>query len=384
MPTTLNKIAEQIRRIHYGGNPSDDAEFTIREIKELVIQVINRLLKVEQIQIHEAVGDKYPSHHLITTYEGVTVEPSYSPTVAIVCTPIEGDNEAVDIQVDVVSKNPDIYNITIQNLSLSGITAAAFQAAIDDASSSCILSLGVASETPNNFLIAGITDLVVSDTQVAFTYSPIVDNQVWLLPNNGGWLIDDTFYWVLEEGTNATSGIPQIILDYVQDSHDLLDLVDVSETYLVTVSSFSICCPSTNELDIFAKAALPASPITLPKGMGVWRVYPPNQPEQEFIPLSSQQLGAIGATVHTNMSSIFANVNAYEWFDNRNIRFNQPASVVGSTVTVQLLVHDFAKTEHDSILPIPADMENTVIEKALQDLSKKGPIDRTNDDLDQP
>jgi len=383
MPTTLNKISEQIHRIHYGGNPSDDSEISLTEVKELVIQATNRLLKVEHGNMRASLKEHFPPHHLIATYEGVPVAPAYDPTVGINCTAISGTISATEIVVTRLTSNPDTYTITINGLSLTDITAAELQAAISGASTSCVLSLGVDTGNPENFLIAGISDLVVTDTDLTFTYVPVLDNQAWLL-SNGGWLIDDQFYWIISEGDNTETTVPQVILDYVDETHTLLDTTVTEDTYAVTLDGMSICCLTSDETSIKAEATLPAMPITETKGIGVWRVYPPNQPESEFIPVSSQHLGRIGNIVHNNMSSVFSNISAYEWKDYYTIRFNQPASVIGTPVTIQLLVHDYSKISGDAILPIPADMEHQVQEIVLQHLANKGPIDRQNDELDMP
>ena len=98
--------------------------------------------------------------------------------------------------------------------------------------------------------------------------------------------------------------------------------------------------------------------------------------------------GAFGAagryTRHTNLSGILGALMAYEYRDNRNLQFNQPASVIGATVTIQLLVEDYSQS-HDSILPIPADMEAKVIEDTLKVLlvNRNVPVDKNNDDNDQ-
>ena len=66
--TTIGKITEQIYRIYSGGNPSDDSEITKREIKSLVSQSINKLLKSEYLGVNRKDGDYFPPHSMISTY----------------------------------------------------------------------------------------------------------------------------------------------------------------------------------------------------------------------------------------------------------------------------------------------------------------------------
>ena len=66
--TTIGKITEQIYRVYSGGNPSDDSEITKKEIKSLVSQSINKLLKSEYLGVNRKDGDYFPPHSMISTY----------------------------------------------------------------------------------------------------------------------------------------------------------------------------------------------------------------------------------------------------------------------------------------------------------------------------
>tara|TARA_R110002050_G_C8788119_1_gene501828 strand:- start:233 stop:871 length:639 start_codon:yes stop_codon:yes gene_type:complete len=66
--TTIGKITEQIYRVYSGGNPSDDSEITKSEIKSLVSQSINKLLKSEYLGVNRKDGDYFPPHSMISTY----------------------------------------------------------------------------------------------------------------------------------------------------------------------------------------------------------------------------------------------------------------------------------------------------------------------------
>jgi hypothetical protein len=85
--TTIGKITEQIFRLYSGGNPSDDAEITKSEIKILVGQSINKLLKAEHLGINRKDGDYFPPHAMISTYSVGTIS-AYETTKARVKLPV--------------------------------------------------------------------------------------------------------------------------------------------------------------------------------------------------------------------------------------------------------------------------------------------------------
>jgi hypothetical protein len=71
--TTLGKISEQIWRIYSGGNPTDDQEITRKEIELLVLQTVNKLLKIETLQVNNALGDPFPPHTAIAKFDNISV-----------------------------------------------------------------------------------------------------------------------------------------------------------------------------------------------------------------------------------------------------------------------------------------------------------------------
>jgi len=70
--TTLGKITEQIYRLYNGGNPSADQEITQKEIELLVLQSVNRVLKIESVQVNLPMGDYFPPHAAIAQYDAVS------------------------------------------------------------------------------------------------------------------------------------------------------------------------------------------------------------------------------------------------------------------------------------------------------------------------
>lgn len=66
---TIGKITDQILRLYSGGDPSDDKEYGRSDIKILVGQATNKLLKQEHAATNMAQGEMFPPHTLISTYK---------------------------------------------------------------------------------------------------------------------------------------------------------------------------------------------------------------------------------------------------------------------------------------------------------------------------
>lgn len=70
--TTKFKIAEQIQRL-IAGNPVISSRVQKNDVKLLIEQVANQLLKTEFFQVNMADGDTIPPNCMIYTYESVPV-----------------------------------------------------------------------------------------------------------------------------------------------------------------------------------------------------------------------------------------------------------------------------------------------------------------------
>jgi hypothetical protein len=70
--TTKFKIAEQIQRL-ISGNPVVSSRVQRNDVKLLIEQVANQLLKTEFFQVNMADGDTIPPNCMIYTYESVPV-----------------------------------------------------------------------------------------------------------------------------------------------------------------------------------------------------------------------------------------------------------------------------------------------------------------------
>lgn len=72
MATTKYKIAEQIQRL-LNGNPEISGRYHINDIKLLVEQVANQLLKAETLSVNMPEGDSLPPNCMVFTYDNVPV-----------------------------------------------------------------------------------------------------------------------------------------------------------------------------------------------------------------------------------------------------------------------------------------------------------------------
>lgn len=72
MATTKKKIAEQVQRM-LKGNPIISARVHINDIKLLVEQTANQLLKADHFSVNVPEGDTIPNNCMIFTYDNVPV-----------------------------------------------------------------------------------------------------------------------------------------------------------------------------------------------------------------------------------------------------------------------------------------------------------------------
>jgi hypothetical protein len=74
MSTTIGRLTEQIQKILQGGRPNGDSRTTDDEVKLLVAQVANQLLKIDRLNTNFAEGDYFPPFACIATYDNIAVE----------------------------------------------------------------------------------------------------------------------------------------------------------------------------------------------------------------------------------------------------------------------------------------------------------------------
>jgi hypothetical protein len=78
--TTKYKIAEQVQRLLMN-NPVVSGRFNLNEIKLLVAQVANQLLKADHFSVNMPEGDTIPTNCMVYTYDNVPVT-TYKTTLS--------------------------------------------------------------------------------------------------------------------------------------------------------------------------------------------------------------------------------------------------------------------------------------------------------------
>jgi hypothetical protein len=129
-----------------------------------------------------------------------------------------------------------------------------------------------------------------------------------------------------------------------------------------------------------SKAVLPANPIGLPMGMGVWHVSKVDSIHDPFVPMLA---GQFGLARNIRLLGDVSGIIAYEKI-NRNLIFNKNLVASGITqVYMQLVVTDIFNLGDWDILPITADMESTIVKNVVTFLLGRPPADRVVDSNDK-
>lgn len=127
-----------------------------------------------------------------------------------------------------------------------------------------------------------------------------------------------------------------------------------------------------------SRAKLPATPVSMPMGMGVWHVGPTTDIHKQYIPMQSGQFA-----IMKNASLLGANLKGYEPVGGY-IHFTADLTKEGVTaVYMQLLVSDIHGLGDWDILPVTQDMEAQIVTTVFQLLANRPPADRTVDQNDK-
>lgn len=115
-------------------------------------------------------------------------------------------------------------------------------------------------------------------------------------------------------------------------------------------------------------AIVPITPISLPKGMGIFLVYDANKPDVPFIPLQSSQLSLL--KVDTLLNDLMGQIGYTPKKDNTTksmvVEFTKDLTTFGiSEVTMELAVFDMSQYSTTQDLPIPADMVDDIIDSLV-------------------
>jgi hypothetical protein len=112
-----------------------------------------------------------------------------------------------------------------------------------------------------------------------------------------------------------------------------------------------------------SKSTLPAMPLKLPRGIGVYQIFDPANPDCPFIPLEMGQLGLLKSQPLIN--NLLGQVG-YEWYGMDIIYTTDLTQDPPITLTMRLVVLDISQYSDYDILPLPSDMEWDVIQEVYK------------------
>lgn len=369
----LKKISEEIVRRYESGNPTAGSELDRREVQLLVIQEINRRLKLEHAQVHLQLGESVPPHAAIATYDITFSDLSTSTERRKTCTQLEKPfpgsywttpsgqywtddagnywvitGHQCNILVTQDPTNSKVYEIAFSGMTApEGITFEDIVEFLTETKDGYFELVGVLGTPLTAFSFSGIANLAATSDGFTFDYN-----------------IDDALTGQYDD---LISVVQQTVIEIpgkntVTDSIEIINLRKCIYENLPTYSNKS-------------KATLPTQPINLPRGMGVWKLFSASDPFVSFIPVSSGEMFLYSGRISGAMDEL----NVYEYHDNKTLIVNKSVTDIPSDMKIQLLVVDPEQLGEYDLLPIPADMEFEVIASVLTILQPQRQSDETND-----
>lgn len=125
-----------------------------------------------------------------------------------------------------------------------------------------------------------------------------------------------------------------------------------------------------------SKSVLPAMPLKLPRGIGVYQIFDPANMDCPFIPLEMGQWGLLKSQPLIN--NLLGQVG-YEWYGTEIIYTSDLTQPDPIAVTIRLVVLDAGQYSDYDILPLPADMEWDVIQEVYKLFSTEPVADKLVD-----
>jgi len=122
------------------------------------------------------------------------------------------------------------------------------------------------------------------------------------------------------------------------------------------------------------KIELPARPIHLPRGMGLFEIADPHSPYSVYIPAMPGQLAMLGSQ---SMISDLGGNNAYEPNSGNVVSFYKP--VVPDTLSVRMFISDIGSLEDTDPIPVPQDMELAIVDALYERFIQEPPANKNND-----
>lgn len=366
----LKKLAEEIKLSYHGGIPTDDSPLDERRLYLMIVKAVNKLIKAETLS-YIGIGEETPPNASLATYD-VDVKAIETPknievrksefglfrySVGVWSTT---DNEAYQteggdlwqasastqaITLSVTETNGDLYTIKVSGYILPSDTIENFLRTflVQMGQNVYFELVGVSPGKPRLFAKDAMSDLVVTKNAFQFSYR-----------------ISDTFK------------LPEEVFVIVGETNNVLVGSYTSQEVMEKIIRTENIVRSSEGR---AKITLPAQPIALRRGMGIWRIYNPAEPFVSYIPVQAGEMALASGTAHNGLSNMLGRMTAYEWHSNNTVMFNKLASQMPPKVTIQLVVVDPEKLGEYDLLPIPADMEQQVVLEVLQQLRSEGKPD---------
>lgn len=372
---TLKKLAEQILLRYKGSRPTQDTDIDERELYDLIIKAVNALIKLEQFNVNLPQSERFVPNAGLATYT-VDVESetgeislqsftymfgpfgpkylSWSTENNLPWQTEEGDAWAANGVPEVtmtVTDNNAYFEVFLSGFGLPRNKTAemlqTFMQSGDD--NSYIEFSGLEPTTPNIFAWAGMRDLTVTENTIRFKYYDAL----------------------------AINVIDESLRPVVGTSIDLLS----TATYKELLTDVKRTDTKVSDNRGRAKITLPAQPIALPRGMGIWHIGDYRNIDSAYVPIQPGEHAVLKGVNHTGLSGAMGRLIAYEWYQNKTVYFNKRAPEMPPQVIVRLVVVDPATIGEYDLLPIPADMEEGVVLKVLDILKADGQPDVKTDKL---
>lgn len=128
-----------------------------------------------------------------------------------------------------------------------------------------------------------------------------------------------------------------------------------------------------------SKSTLPAMPLKLPRGIGVYQIFDPANLDCPFIPLEMGQQCLLSSQPLIN--DLLGQVG-YEWYGMDIIYTTDLTQPDPIEVTMRLVVMDISQYTDWDILPVPAEMEWDVINEVVKLYMVEPVADKLNDSKD--
>lgn len=371
---TLKKLAEQILLRYKGSRPTADTDLDEREIYDLIIKAINAQIKLEQFNVNLPQSERFIPNAGLATYTVNVESDSGLVYTEKVCARFgklgttafpwattsdqpwqteQGENWVVDGfggALISIADEQAYYDVLISGITIpKNRTAQELERFIKAGTANSTFKLiGVQDTTPSTFAIAGMQDIAVTSNSISFKYY-----------------------------INLANTVDEELIPVIGPTTDLLK----TQAYEEFIADFERCDYNVIDTRGRAKIALPAQPIALPRGMGIWHIGDYRDIDSSYIPVQPGEHAVLKGVSHTGLSDALGRLVAYEWYGHSTVYFNKTAGQMPDKVLVRLVVVDPETLGEYDLLPIPADMEETVIVKVLEILKADGQPDVKTDKL---